>query len=104
MRTLPSASVISSLDTFDSDTRSISVLSLGKSMGGSPASLKETRIYSKLRVLPSFRGNEGEILKTAAAFGTTAGVGRAPSGQAGPGAQVGLADPAHSTLAHAAIW
>jgi hypothetical protein len=33
MRTLPSASVISSSEMFDSDTRSISVFSLRKSMG-----------------------------------------------------------------------
>jgi len=33
MRTLPSASVISSSETFDSDTRSISVFSLRRSMG-----------------------------------------------------------------------
>ena len=33
MRTLPSASVISSSDTFDSDTRSIKVLSFRRSMG-----------------------------------------------------------------------
>src|SRR3569832_1398431 len=32
MRTLPSASVISSSETFDSDTRSINVLSLRRSM------------------------------------------------------------------------
>jgi hypothetical protein len=52
MRTLPSASVISSSDTFDSDTRSIRVFSLRKSMG-SPA-LDNVRLRNLPQIHSSF--------------------------------------------------
>ena len=55
MRTLPSASVISSSETLDSETRSIRVLSLRRSMP-SPICvvLRRRRIYSKMSLLPAF--------------------------------------------------
>ena len=54
IRTLPSASVISSSDTFDSDTRSMRVLSFRKSMGAPTAiKLNKARIYSNFSLLQS---------------------------------------------------
>jgi hypothetical protein len=54
--------VISSSDTLDSDTRSISVLSLRKSMGGSPASLKSSEFTAKVAFFPLFAGTRLEFV------------------------------------------
>jgi hypothetical protein len=59
MRTLPSASVISSSETLDSDTRSISVLSLRKSMGRfSCLVLRGGEFTAKFAYFPQFAGTD----------------------------------------------
>src|SRR6478609_7802250 len=84
MRTLPSASVISSSETFDSDTRSINVLSLRKSIR-SPRGANERREFCA-------DGLDG--------WGR--GAFTAPSAQGCPLLQIGWRHAAHSTLEHLA--
>src|SRR6187402_2082334 len=69
MRTLPSASVISSSETFDSDTRSINVFSLRKSIPVSGIVRKRTRIYSKIWLLLSFSPKVGQKILEARSNG-----------------------------------
>src|SRR5574343_1465172 len=58
IRTLPSASVISSSETFDSETRAIKVLSFRRSMEAPTAiKLNRARIYSNFGLPQRLRGN-----------------------------------------------
>src|SRR5689334_6620439 len=90
MRTLPSASVISSSDTLDSDTRSISVLSLRKSMGRFSCLVRESaNLQQNSRTSGISRQPARFIFQFGAGKRRAAGP-RGSSGEGGPGLQVGL--------------